>query len=298
MIIADGGDAPAVDGGDVDGGDARAGDADPSDADAGSLPAVDAAAGAMAAMTGAVRVFAHTARGLALDLVSATARSGEAAADLLSRRLARPHDAPRDIRGAARGLATVRVNVLILSDERGQPLTTPDRLAPSLALADRVFSGHAGIRIRRAAVRTVTDPAPTAALDPHADRGLLRDEIVGRTAFYRQQMGPRTPLSVVGDPVTVIVVRDIAGRATGCSLGVTADWVVVEASLFDPDDPHHYDETVLAHELGHALNLPHHRDRGNLMSGVSSPPTDVRGTRLVGWQAALLQANRHTIPAG
>jgi hypothetical protein len=232
------------------------------------------------------RVLGDTARGLGLDLIAAAARAGELATDLVTGN------------GAPGGLATVRVNVLILSDERGVPLTTADRLGPALALADRVFTEGAGIRVRPAAVRTVAEPAPTSALDPHADRGLLRDEIVGRTAFYRGQLGPRPALSVVGDPVTVIVVRDIAGRATGCSLGVTADWVVVQASLFDPGDPHRYDETVLAHEVGHALNLPHHRDRGNLMCGVSSPPADVRGTRMVGWQAALLHANRHTVPAG
>ena len=63
----------------------------------------------------------------------------------------------------------------------------------------------------------------------------------------------------------MIVVRNIAGRVTGCSLGISADWVIVQAALFDPEQPHTYDETVLVHELGHALNLPHHRAKQNLM---------------------------------
>ena len=58
----------------------------------------------------------------------------------------------------------------------------------------------------------------------------------------------------------MIVVRDIAGRVTGCSLGISADWVIVQAPLFDREQPGTYDETVVAHEIGHALNLPHHRD--------------------------------------
>jgi hypothetical protein len=194
------------------------------------------------------------------------------------------------------GLATLVVRVLILSDEDGGPLTTADRLVPSLEMADRVFTEQAGLRVRVADVHTVTDPAPTSALDPHANRGLLLDEIVGRTAFYRDHVVRRPALSVVGDPVTVIVVRTIAGRTTGCSLGMTADWVICQEALFDPARAHAYDETVLAHELGHALNLPHHRDHANLMFPVSSPPGSLRGTGLRRWQAVLLHANRHTVP--
>ena len=94
----------------------------------------------------------------------------------------------------------------------------------------------------------------------------------------------------------MLLVRQIAGHTTGCSLGISADWVIAQAALFDPTDPHNYDETVLAHELGHALNLPHHRERSNLMFPESSPPDRVRGTDLAGWQHALIQANRHVIP--
>ena len=101
---------------------------------------------------------------------------------------------------------------------------------------------------------------------------------------------------MVGAPVTVIVVREIAGRVTGCSLGISADWVIVQASLFDRTKPNTYDETVLAHELGHALNLPHFRDRQNLMFPASSPPGELRGTKLQGWQTAILHANRHVVP--
>ncbi len=136
-----------------------------------------------AAAAGTARVFGATARGLALDLVSATARAGEMATDALSRRGA-PGDAPRP----ALGSSTLRVEVLILSDEYGMPVTTPDRLETSLALADRTFTERAGLRVRCAGIRTIAQPAPTSALDPHADRGLLVDEIVGRTAFYRQHL--------------------------------------------------------------------------------------------------------------
>ena len=104
----------------------------------------------------------------------------------------------------------------------------------------------------------IDEPAPPRALDPRANKLLLLDDVLGRTDFYRRHAAPiDLATAVVGAPITVIVVRDIAGRVTGCSLGVSADWVIVQASLFDRTKPHTYDETVLVHELGHALNLPH-----------------------------------------
>ena len=237
---------------------------------------------AATAATGLARVVGTTARGMVLDAAAGLARAvevGVAAAD-----------------GRSLGLCTLPVRVVILSDEHGRPLTTPDRLGPALELADRVFTDRAGIRVRVDGIDTVTVPAPTSALDPRANRGLLLDEITGRVAAYRENLPRRPLLSVSGDPVTVVVVRSIAGRTTGCSLGMTADWVICQASLFDAAQPRACDETVLAHELGHALNLPHHSGADNLMRPVSSPPGDVRGTDLRAWQAAIMQANRHTVP--
>ena len=118
------------------------------------------------------------------------------------------------------------------------------------------------MRVRVVGVRTVAEIPPAAALDPRANRGLMLDDILGRTEFYRRHLptdDPAVEPGLVGAPITVIVVRNIAGHTTGCSLGMSADWVIAQAALFDPQNEHTYDETVLAHELGHALNLPHHR---------------------------------------
>ena len=236
---------------------------------------------ALTAAGGALRVLGRTAAAAALDVASGGARAVEAVSDASRGRTSTP--------------ATLRVEVIILADERGRPVTDPGSVEPALAAADRALTAGAGVRVRVTGVRVVSTPAPTAALDARANRALLLDDIVGRTGFYRRHSSAAAAPGVAG-PVTVVVVRSITGRTTGCSLGLSADWVIVEASLFDPADTQHYDETVLAHELGHALNLPHHPDRANLMFPASSPPEALRGTGLARWQAALVQANRRVIP--
>lgn len=229
-------------------------------------------------ITGSVRTLATTARGAVTDLVTGVGHLGELVSDRIT--------------GQPRGEAVLRVAVVILSDENG-PLVAPDDVQPALDRADAIFAEQAGIRVRTVSIRTVPEPAPPAALDPRANQRLLLDDIKGDTSFYRQYLPPQRG---IGAPVTVVVVREIAGNTTGCSLGMTADWVICQRSLFDKSNPHGYDETVVAHELAHALNLPHHRDRSNLMFPSSSPPSDIRGTTLLGWQKLVLAANRHTVP--
>lgn len=231
---------------------------------------------------GAARILGATARAMVLDAAAAAGRVAERMGDRAA--------------GRSRALATLPVRLLILSDESGTPLLEPSAVTPALRRADRILTDAAGVRVRLDGATTVTEPAPAAVLDPRSNRRLLLDLALGRIDFLVRHLPPRPALSVVGDPITVVVVRTINGRVTGCSLGMTADWVIVQASLFDADNPRSYDETVLAHELGHAVNLPHVRDRTNLMNPNSTPPDNRRGTALRGWQAAIVAANRHVIP--
>ncbi|HEY5879195.1 MAG TPA: hypothetical protein VIU11_09800 [Nakamurella sp.] len=234
-------------------------------------------------LTNLGRTAARAVGGLALDASNGilTAASGVKAA----------------VTGEEIGPATLRVRVVILSDEVGRPLCSAQAVQPSLDRADQVLRTQAGIRVRTAALQVIQEPAPARALNPRANKMLLLDDVLGRTEFYRRHQAPLDVNGhLVGVPVTVVVVREIAGRTTGCSLGISADWVIVQASLFDRGDAGTYDETVLVHELGHALNLPHHRGRRNLMFPESSPPDSVRGTELSAWQEAVLHANRHVVP--
>ncbi|MET3806121.1 hypothetical protein ABIB25_003130 [Nakamurella sp. UYEF19] len=242
--------------------------------------------GLLGPVTGFARAFGRTAAGMTLDLASGAARLGEATVDTLVGR----HRAP----------GVLRVQVLILRDESGTPLCSADAVRPSLENAGRILQQHAGLRVRVVGVRTVSEIPPPEALDPRANRGLMIDDMLGHTAFYRRHLGAEVNDGVdpglVAAPITVVVVRNIAGNTTGCSLGISADWVITQSTLYDAANPHSYDETVLAHELGHALNLPHHSDHANLMFPVSSPPQNVRGMALTRWQRAVLQTNRHVVP--
>lgn len=235
---------------------------------------------------GAGRYLARTTGSIAADVVSAAARTGEG----ITGRIAGTEATP----------GTVRLTVLVLSDERGVPLLRPSQLEPALTRADAVFTAGAGIRVRHVRTHVITAAAPPEALDPRANKLLLLDDAIGRTEFYHRQLravgDTGSVTDVVGRPVTAIVVRDIAGRTTGCSLGISADWIVVQAALFDRNRPHEYDETVLAHEIGHALNLPHHPSGDNLMYYSSSPPDHIRGTRLGPVQRAVMHGNRHVVP--
>lgn len=239
--------------------------------------------GLLQPIAGAARAFGRTAAGMTFDVASGFSRVGEAAVDSVSGRRRTPD--------------VLRVQVLILRDETGRALCPPVSVEPALRRADVTLQLHAGIRIRVVGVRVVPDIPPPAALDPRANRGLMVDDLLGHTEFYRRHLasGPGDG-GLVAAPVTVVVVRTIAGNTTGCSLGVSADWVITQAALYDQGNPFTFDDTVLAHELGHALNLPHHRDRNNLMFPESSPPEGVRGTTLTRWQRSVLQANRHVIP--
>lgn len=227
---------------------------------------------------GAARNFGATAKAAAGDLVAAGARAGELVGDRIADR--------------ERQDAVLRVAVLILADEHG-PLCRPQDVGPALDRADAVLREQAGIRVRLADTTVLAEPAPVAALDPRANQRLLLDDVLGVTRTYRRRLPPQ---GATAGPVTVVVVRDIAGRTTGCSLGMTADWVICQRTLFDAGNPAGYDETVLAHELAHALNLPHHRDPQNLMFPSSSPPDHLRGTALRPWQRQVLHANRHIVP--
>ena len=81
----------------------------------------------------------------------------------------------------------------------------------------------------------------------------------------------------LGAPLVVFAVPALRGFL-GCSLGPLTDYVTIDRAH----------PLCLAHELGHACNLPHHAAPDNLMH-----PHGCRARRLERWQALLLRSSRH-----
>jgi len=182
----------------------------------------------------------------------------------------------------------MKLRIVVLRDERGLPLISDDEARPAFEEARRIFARMAGVDVQPAEWRVVTAPhaAPKAALDVHctdgAARGAWRDDVGLAGAFFRDLMAKTTAgtLTGYGAPVTVFVVRSISTH-NGCSLGVAADYVTIEAGAVKST------RRLLAHEVGHACGLWHTSRPNNLM--IPKGP----GEELTRWQAAVLRSSRH-----
>lgn len=177
----------------------------------------------------------------------------------------------------------LRARVLILRDEQGKPVATPEDVEPALTEARRVLREQAAVDLFPALepiVATLDVPAPSTALDSPCAEGSLRADFGTGGAFFRR-FSARGPATGSGAPITVFVVRDVLGRA-GCSLGPLVDYVTVDMTALEGRT-----RRVLVHELGHACGLPHSKAAENLML-----PRRM-GERLQPWQVAVLRSSRH-----
>ncbi|MGH3041038.1 MAG: matrixin family metalloprotease [Gaiellaceae bacterium] len=177
----------------------------------------------------------------------------------------------------------LRVRVVILRDEAGKPVATPEEVEPSLVEARRVLRELLAIDLLPAAeplVWTLEIPAPPSALDSPCAEGSYRADFGEGGAFFRRHR-KRGGVTGSGAPITVFVVRDVLGKA-GCSLGPLVDHVTVDMTALKGRR-----RRVLAHELGHACGLPHSNAAENLMLPKAM------GDRLQPWQIAVFRSSRH-----
>lgn len=179
----------------------------------------------------------------------------------------------------------LRLRVVVLRDEQGEPLCAVQDVLASWDEASRIFSLRSHIRIIGATPRVVVlpHPAPVTALDVHCDDGAWQEDMDEAGDFFRRNCAKTASGKWLGygAPVTVYVVRNISNKG-GCSLGPLTDYVTLEAGMLDRAR-----HRLLAHEVAHACGLWHSRDKGNLMYPKGP------GDTLTWWQALILRNSRH-----
>jgi hypothetical protein len=189
----------------------------------------------------------------------------------------------------------LHVGILILRDEQENPMVQPQDLNTAIAYAQRVFYDEAHVRIKVLGIKTIDGSAPSENLDVGSEQFAVLDELFLAGGWFDMQAQDRfraegfSRLLTIGSPVYVFITRSVRGQATGCSLGPFTDYVTVERSQFVDSTA---DETVMAHEIGHACKLLHTDDKTNLMVGSSSASAK-RGDNLSPFQAVVLRASRH-----
>lgn len=179
----------------------------------------------------------------------------------------------------------LRLRVVILRDETGQPLCPLHDVRASWEEAQRIFSQQARVRIVAAppSIVVVPSPSPLAALNVHCDDGAWQEDFDGAGDYFRKNCAqtPSGRWTGYSAPVTVFIVRDISNKG-GCSLGPLTDYVTLEAGMLNRARAR-----LLAHEVAHACGLWHSNDKENLMFPRGP------GDRLTRWQALLLRNSRH-----
>ena len=177
----------------------------------------------------------------------------------------------------------LRLRVVVLRDEHGQPLAEMAGLSAALAEATRVFSLSARTRIVAAEplIVTVDGPSPVKALNVHCDDGAWQEDFAAAGAYFRAASARTifSRLTGYGAPVTVFIVSEISGKG-GCSLGPLTDYVTQEARTVRGNK-------LMAHEVAHACGLGHSKETANLM--YPKRPGEI----LTPGQAAIFRNSRH-----
>lgn len=177
-----------------------------------------------------------------------------------------------------------------------------ERLLDALAVARKILLSQANVRLVPVTPFQMDYPAAAPAREPQVSwlqdeagaqpNGLavgcggqaLREDLgktgttVGLLALRNHLRGSFRRLLGWGAPLMVLIVDSVDdGRLAGCSLGPLTDYLTLRR-----DQP-----LCLAHEIGHACNLPHLHEPMNLMNPTCG------GIHLNRWQVALIRLSRH-----
>ena len=176
----------------------------------------------------------------------------------------------------------LRVCIIILIDEKRNPMATAASLQPDIDKAKQIYKDTCNVKFIVSAIHTLASPAPKANLDPNCGAGALGDDLWLAGTYYENnanvQCFDSAFLRLIGyaAPVVVFAVRAVANNK-GCSLGPFTDYVTIEGK----------DPICLAHEVAHACGLWHNGGRANLANHICG------GTELKGWQIEIVRSSRH-----
>lgn len=151
----------------------------------------------------------------------------------------------------------VEVCIKILTDEKGNSKVSMAAVEQNMMFMRAAFAEKCGITVNYAGIQKIVKPAYLNTTDC---------TFAGLLAAWHAWFANSSCLS--GWRITVFFVDDIIG-VSGCSYPADTFCRVDAACNFDP--------SVMAHEVGHLLNLPDTSDPNNIMygAGYSATSTDL-----------------------
>lgn len=176
----------------------------------------------------------------------------------------------------------LRLKVLILHDANHKPVASVSEVEALVDDTKRAFRREANIRIRKLAtsddlVSVHTSGSPDYVLTPSCVLRGYKNAFTRVGRWFRKESSTYT----VHNAIVVFVVPDVRDKG-GCFLALHS-YGYIDRRAFTVN-------LLLAHEIGHGLDLIKHRKNPkNLMHRQG----DVRTRKLTRWQRAVIRSSRH-----